>query len=37
MPEITLPDGSVRQYEGPVTVATIASDIGEGLFRAALA
>jgi len=37
MPEITLPDGSVRQYEGPITVATIASDIGEGLFRAALA
>ena len=36
MPNITLPDGSVRSYDGPVTAATIASDIGPGLARAAL-
>lgn len=34
---ITLPDGSKRQYEGPVTVAAIAASIGVGLARAALA
>ena len=34
---ITLPDGSKRQYEGPVTVAAIAASIGAGLARAALA
>jgi len=37
MPDIKLPDGSIRQYKEPVTVANIASDIGEGLFRASLA
>ena len=37
MPDITLPDGSVRHYERPVTVAEIAADIGPGLARAALA
>ena len=36
MPQITLPDGSVRSYDGPVTAATIASDIGPGLAKAAL-
>ena len=36
MPNITLPDGSVRSYDGPVTAATIASDIGHGLAKAAL-
>ena len=36
MPNITLPDGSVRSYDGPVTAATIASDIGSGLAKAAL-
>ena len=36
MPNITLPDGSVRSYDGPVTAATIASDIGAGLAKAAL-
>ena len=36
MPKITLPDGSVRSYDGPVTAATIASDIGPGLAKAAL-
>jgi threonyl-tRNA synthetase len=34
---ITLPDGSVRQYPGPVTIAEIAGSIGAGLAKAALA
>lgn len=34
---ITLPDGSVRQYESAVSVAQIATDIGAGLAKAALA
>lgn len=37
MPVITLPDGSRRTYESPVTVAQVATDIGAGLARAALA
>ncbi|ABI62512.1 threonine--tRNA ligase [Granulibacter bethesdensis] len=37
MPAITLPDGSVRHYDAPVTGTTIAADIGPGLARAALA
>ena len=37
MVEITLPDGSKREFEGPVTVAQIAASIGAGLARAALA
>ena len=36
MPNITLPDGSLRSYEGPVTPAVIAADIGPGLAKAAL-
>ena len=36
MPNITLPDGSVRSYDRPVTAATIASDIGPALAKAAL-
>ena len=36
MPQITLPDGSVRSYDAPVTAATIASDIGPGLAKVAL-
>ncbi|NBP73286.1 MAG: TGS domain-containing protein, partial [Alphaproteobacteria bacterium] len=34
---ITLPDGSVRQFDGPVTGAELAADIGPGLAKAALA
>ena len=34
MLNITLPDGSVRQYESPVTVAQIAASIGAGLAKA---
>ena len=37
MPVITLPDGSQRQFETPVTVAQIAASIGAGLAKAALA
>lgn len=37
MPQITLPDGSVRVYDRPVSVAEVAADIGAGLARAALA
>ena len=37
MVEITLPDGSKRQFDQPVTVADVAADIGPGLAKAALA
>ena len=37
MPAITLPDGSVRQFDGTVTGAEIAAAIGPGLAKAALA
>ena len=37
MPVITLPDGSQRQFEQPVSIADIAADIGPGLAKAALA
>lgn len=37
MLSITLPDNSVRQYEGPLTVAAIAASIGTSLAKAALA
>jgi threonyl-tRNA synthetase len=37
MPAITLPDGSVRHFDGAVTGATVAEAIGPGLARAALA
>jgi threonyl-tRNA synthetase len=37
MIHITLPDGSRREYPGPVTVAEVASSIGAGLAKAAIA
>ncbi len=37
MPVITLPDGSQRQFDHPVTVYDVAADIGPGLAKAALA
>ena len=37
MVSITLPDGSVKQFEGPVTGADVAASIGAGLAKAALA
>src|ERR1700712_683319 len=37
MIQITLPDGSQRDFPGPVTVAEVAASIGSGLAKAALA
>jgi threonyl-tRNA synthetase len=37
MIQITLPDGSQRSFDGPVTVAQVAASIGAGLAKAALA
>jgi threonyl-tRNA synthetase len=37
LPNIKLPDGSVKSFPGPVTVAEVAQSIGAGLARAALA
>ena len=36
MPKITLPDGSVREFDQPATVADVAASIGAGLAKAAL-
>jgi threonyl-tRNA synthetase len=37
MPNIKLPDGSIRSFDHPVTVAEVAASIGPGLAKAALA
>ena len=37
MISIQLPDGSKREYPGPVTVAEVAQSIGAGLAKAAIA
>jgi len=37
MVTVTLPDGSQRQYDAPLTVAQVAASIGSGLAKAALA
>jgi threonyl-tRNA synthetase len=37
MPNITLPDGSKREFDQPVSIHDIAADIGPGLAKAALA
>jgi threonyl-tRNA synthetase len=37
MVNITLPDGSKKSFDGPVTVTEVAQSIGAGLARAALA
>ncbi len=37
MISITLPDGSVREYDGPISGGEVAADIGPGLAKAALA
>ena len=36
MPNITLPDGSVRSFDKPVSGAELAADIGPGLAKAAM-
>src|SRR6202795_2055833 len=37
MPVLTLPDGSTRSFDRPVSVAEVAASIGPGLAKAALA
>ncbi|MDP6186937.1 MAG: TGS domain-containing protein, partial [Pseudomonadales bacterium] len=37
MPQITLPDGSSRQFDNSISVHDVAADIGAGLAKAALA
>ena len=37
MPQITLPDGSSRQFDKSISVHDVAADIGAGLAKAALA
>ena len=37
MPQITLPDGSSRQFDHSISVHDVAADIGAGLAKAALA
>ncbi len=37
MPDVRLPDGAVKHFDGPVSVADVARSIGPGLAKAALA
>ncbi|PVZ71599.1 threonine--tRNA ligase [Pelagibaculum spongiae] len=37
MPVVTLPDGSQRSFDGPVSVMDVAMDIGPGLAKATIA
>ncbi|MGD8588657.1 MAG: threonine--tRNA ligase [Chromatiales bacterium] len=37
MPVVTLPDGSTKEFQQPVSVQDVAADIGAGLAKAALA
>src|SRR5690554_8094767 len=37
MVQVTLPDGSRREFPGPVTIDEVAQSIGAGLARAAVA
>jgi threonyl-tRNA synthetase len=37
MPDIRLPDGAIKHFDTPVTVAQVAASIGPGLAKAALA
>src|SRR6476619_470982 len=37
MPDIRLPDGAIKHFDAPVTVAPVAASIGPGLAKAALA
>ena len=37
MPAIRLPDGAIKQFDAPVSVADVAASIGPGLAKAALA
>ena len=37
MPAIRLPDGAIKSFDAPVTVAEVARSIGPGLAKSALA
>ncbi|HET7134938.1 MAG TPA: threonine--tRNA ligase, partial [Casimicrobiaceae bacterium] len=37
MPDIKLPDGAVKQFNGPISIAELAASIGPGLAKAAIA
>ena len=37
MPKIKLPDGAIKEFDAPVSVAEVAAAIGPGLAKAALA
>ena len=37
MPQITLPDKSIREFDQPITVDEVAKDIGPGLAKATVA
>ena len=37
MPNLTLPDGTIKEFDQPVSFANVAKSIGPGLFKAAVA
>ena len=37
MPDVRLPDGTVKSFDKPLSVADVAQSIGSGLAKAALA
>ena len=37
MPVVTLPNGTTKNFDGPVTIADVAASIGPGLAKAAVA
>ena len=37
MPNLTLPDGTIKKFDQPVTFADVAKSIGPGLFKSAIA
>ena len=37
MPNLTLPDGALKEFEQPVSFADVAKSIGPGLFKSAVA
>ena len=37
MPNLTLPDGTLKEFDQPVSFADVAKSIGPGLFKSAVA
>ncbi len=37
MPAVTLPNGTIKSFDGPITIADVAASIGPGLAKAAVA